>query len=184
MTNEALLIIDYTNDFVDDDGALTCGKPAQTLAPQIVKLADEFIKEGKWVILPTDLHYKNDSYHPETKLFPPHNLPYTWGRVLYGEVQEWYDLHKHDDHVIFLDKTRYSAFAGTNLDLLLRERNIKTVHLTGVCTDICVLHTGIDAYNHCYNLVIHEKAVASLTEDGQKWALNHFKTCLGATIAD
>jgi nicotinamidase-related amidase len=31
MTNEALLIIDYTNDFVDDKGALTCGKPAQEL---------------------------------------------------------------------------------------------------------------------------------------------------------
>jgi nicotinamidase-related amidase len=28
MTNEALLIVDYTNDFVDDKGALTCGKPA------------------------------------------------------------------------------------------------------------------------------------------------------------
>lgn len=24
---KALLIIDYTNDFVDDKGALTCGKP-------------------------------------------------------------------------------------------------------------------------------------------------------------
>ena len=28
-TNEALLIIDYTNDFVVDEGALTCGKAGQ-----------------------------------------------------------------------------------------------------------------------------------------------------------
>lgn len=27
--NEALLIIDYTNDFVATDGALTCGYPGQ-----------------------------------------------------------------------------------------------------------------------------------------------------------
>lgn len=26
MANEALLIIDYTNDFVADDGALTCAR--------------------------------------------------------------------------------------------------------------------------------------------------------------
>ena len=44
MTNEALLIIDYTNDFVDDKGALTCGKPAQELDDAITNLADEFLK--------------------------------------------------------------------------------------------------------------------------------------------
>ena len=26
---KALLIIDYTNDFIADNGSLTCGKPAQ-----------------------------------------------------------------------------------------------------------------------------------------------------------
>ena len=43
MTNEALLIIDYTNDFVDDKGALTCGKPAQELDDAITNLADEVV---------------------------------------------------------------------------------------------------------------------------------------------
>lgn len=184
MTNEALLIIDYTNDFVNDNGALTCGKPAQELEDHIVELADQFLAENKWVILPTDLHHKDDPYHPESKLFPPHNLPNTWGRKLYGKLQSWYDKNKDNEHVIFMDKTRYSAFAGTPLDIMLRERHIDTLHLTGVCTDICVLHTAMDAYNRNYNLVIHEKAVAALNEAGQTWALNHFKTCLGANVID
>ena len=171
MTNEALLIIDYTNDFVDDKGALTCGKPAQELDDTIANLADKFLKEDKWVIFPTDKHFKDNPYHPETKLFPPHNLPNTWGRELYGKVGKWYEA-------------RYSAFAGTSLDLLLRERKIDTLHLTGVCTDICVLHTAMDAYNHCYNLVVHENGVASFDQNGHKWALNHFKTCLGAKVVD
>lgn len=181
MTQEALLIIDYTNDFVSDKGSLTCGKPAQELENEIVNLADSFLKQNKWVIIPTDLHFPGNKYHPETKLFPPHNLPNTWGRQLYGKLQTWYDANKTNDHVIFMDKTRYSAFAGTNLDLILRERKIDTLHLTGVCTDICVLHTAMDAYNRCYNLVIHQDGVASFDENGHKWALNHFKTCLGAT---
>ena len=46
-----------------------------------------------------------------------------------------------------MDKTRYSAFAGTDLEMKLRERGIEEVHLVGVCTDICVLHTAVDAYN-------------------------------------
>ena len=183
MTNEALLIIDYTNDFVADKGVLTCGKPAQAIENKIVTLADEFLKAGKWVILPTDLHYKNNPYHPETKLFPPHNLGHSWGRQFYGKLQTWYDQHQNDDHVLMLDKTRYSAFCGTNLDLFLRERKADTLHLTGVCTDICVLHTAIDAYNKCYKLVIHQDACASFDQNGHKWALQHFKTCLGAKIS-
>lgn len=184
MTQEALLIIDYTNDFVDNAGALTCGKPGQEIENHIVDLADSFLKEDKWVIIPTDLHYKNNPYHPETKLFPPHNLPNTWGRQLYGKLNDWYQKNKDNDHVIFLDKTRYSSFAGTNLDILLRERNIDTLHLTGVCTDICVLHTAVDAYNKSYKLVIHKNGVASFSPEGHKWALDHFKSSLGATIAE
>ncbi|AEN99541.1 hypothetical protein LSA_11560 [Fructilactobacillus sanfranciscensis TMW 1.1304] len=39
---EALLIIDYTNDFVADNGALTLGKPAQACEPKILELANQF----------------------------------------------------------------------------------------------------------------------------------------------
>ncbi len=77
--NEALLIIDYTNDFVADKGALTCGKTVQLLANPIVSLADKIHESGGWVILPTDLHEGNDPYHRETKLFPAHNLKDSWG---------------------------------------------------------------------------------------------------------
>ncbi len=181
-TNEALLIIDYTNDFVATKGALTSGEPAQKLEPTIVNLADQFMKDGKWVILPTDVHTPNDPYHPETKLFPPHNVRGTWGREYYGGLKDWFDKNKDQDKVYMYDKTRYSAFAGTDLDIRMRERKVDTLHLVGVCTDICVLHTAVDAYNLGYNIVIHKDGVATFTEEGQHWALNHFKTCLGAKI--
>lgn len=179
---EALLIIDYTNDFVAAKGALTCGKPAQALATNIVALADQTLANGGWVYLPTDVHQPNDPYHPETKLFPTHNVRNTWGRELYGVLKPWFNQHQTDNKVTQFDKTRYSAFAGTALDLRLRERQITTLHLVGVCTDICVLHTAVSAYNLGYQLVIHENAVATLTTAGQAWALNHFKTVLGAKV--
>ncbi|KRK47593.1 isochorismatase family protein [Secundilactobacillus kimchicus] len=184
MASDALLIIDYTNDFVADDGALTCGQSGQVLMEPIIDLANQFQQTNQWVILPTDVHQPNDPYHPETKLFPPHNVRNTWGRAFYGDLQPWYDVHQDDARVYMYDKTRYSAFAGTDLDLRMRERHVDTLHLTGVCTDICVLHTAVDAYNLNYNLVIHRQAVAALTAAGQDWALDHFEHVLGATVVD
>lgn len=181
-SNQALLIIDYTNDFVADKGALTCGKPGQVIEPKILELAENMRQNGDWVWLPTDVHKPNDPYHPETKLFPTHNVQGTWGRQLYGELKPWFEKHNDNEQVKLFDKTRYSAFAGTDLDLRLRERNIDTLHLVGVCTDICVLHTAIDAYNLNYKLVIHEQGVASFNQAGHEWALSHFKNSLGADV--
>ncbi|MEE6716154.1 isochorismatase family cysteine hydrolase [Schleiferilactobacillus harbinensis] len=183
-TNEALLIIDYTNDFVADKGALTCGAPGQKLAANIIALADEFRDQDGWVYLPTDVHTPHDPYHPESKLFPPHNVRNTWGREFYGPLKPWYAAHQAAERVTMFDKTRYSAFAGTALDLRLRERKIDTVHLVGVCTDICVLHTAVDAYNLNYQIVVHQNAVAALTPAGQDWALGHFAHVLGAQVTD
>ncbi|ATO42993.1 cysteine hydrolase family protein [Loigolactobacillus coryniformis] len=182
--NTALLIIDYTNDFVADNGALTAGKPAQVIESAIVALADQFITRNDWVFLPTDVHKPHDPYHPETKLFPPHNIADSWGRELYGQLASWYTTNQKLTKVIQFAKTRYSAFAGTDLDLRLRERQIDTLHLTGVCTDICVLHTAISAYNLGYHLVINRGAVATFNPQGQEWALDHFANVLGAKIID
>ena len=72
----------------------------------------------------------------------------------------------------------------TDLDIRLRERGINTVILTGVLTDICVLHTAVDAYNLGYHIEVVEPAVASLTPENHQFALAHFKNTLGATLVD
>lgn len=181
-TPQALLIIDYTNDFVADQGSLTTGQSGQLIEPEIIKLANKFKQNDDYVIFPTDLHKKNDVFHPETKLFPPHNLENTWGHELYGQVQGWYNENKRSSKVYYFDKNRYSAFVNTNLDNFLRSRHIEKLTLVGVCTDICILHTAISAYNLDYQLRIPENGVASFDPVGHKWAMNHFKTCLGAEI--
>ena len=177
---KALLVVDYTVDFVADDGALTVGKPGQEIEEKICGLVEEFINEGHFTVFPVDLHEQGDELHPEAKLFPPHNIRGTAGRNLYGKLADVYE--KHQDRIMWMDKTRYSAFAGTNLELMLVERGIQELHIVGVCTDICVLHTATDAYNKGYNIVIHEEAVASFDAEGHAWALRHFKNTLGAQV--
>ncbi|WP_042345498.1 cysteine hydrolase family protein [Bacillus massiliigorillae] len=181
--NKALLNIDYTVDFIADDGALTCGKPGQEIEDRIVSITQEFINQGDYVVFAIDLHTKDDPFHPETKLFPPHNIKNTKGRHLYGKLNDVYQKAQQEQkNIYWMDKTRYSAFAGTDLEIKLRERNINEVHLIGVCTDICILHTAVDAYNKGFKIVIHSSAVASFNPTGHDWALNHFKHSIGATV--
>jgi nicotinamidase-related amidase len=179
---KALLVIDYTNDFVADEGKLTCGKPAQEIEERIVSLTNDFLKNNEFVVFAVDVHDKDDIFHPESKLFPPHNIRNTEGRELFGALKNVHIENKNSEHLFWLDKTRYSAFAGTDLEIKLRERNIREIHLTGVCTDICVLHTAVDAYNKGFSIVIHEDAVQSFDPAGHIWALEHFKNTLGASV--
>ncbi|MBO1914225.1 cysteine hydrolase, partial [Microvirga sp. 3-52] len=104
----------------------------------------------------------------------------TTGRHLYGTLQELYEERK--DEILWIDKTRFSAFAGTDLELQLRARGIIELHLVGVCTDICILHTSVDAYNRGFEIVIHEPGVASFDAAGHEWALRHFENTLGAKV--
>ncbi|WP_334075323.1 cysteine hydrolase family protein [Paenibacillus sp. A14] len=178
----ALINIDYTNDFVAEDGALTCGAPGQAIEGAIVEITREFLQKGEFVVFAIDLHKQEDAFHPETKLFPPHNIEGTDGRRLYGALESVYLAHRDEGRVYWMDKTRYSAFAGTDLEMKLRARGITELHLVGVCTDICVLHTAVDAYNRGFSIVVHEKAVASFDQEGHAWALRHFKGSLGASV--
>ncbi|AST96683.1 isochorismatase [Shouchella clausii] len=179
---KALLVIDYTYDFIADEGALTVGAPGQAIEDAIVDKVEAFHRAGDLVVYAVDVHEQNDQCHPETALFPPHNIRGTKGRELYGKVGTQYERIKGENHVIWLDKTRYSAFVGTNLDLVLRERGITDVHLVGDVTDICVLHTAVYAYSLGYKLTIYKDGVASFDASGHEWALRHFQQALGATV--
>jgi nicotinamidase-related amidase len=145
-------------------------------------LTEEFVQRGDFVVMAADVHEENDPDHPETKLFPPHNIRGTEGRNLYGKLADTYARNR--EQIYWLDKTRYSAFYGTDLDDQLRQKGIREVHLAGVCTDICVLHTAVDAYNKGYRIVVHRPAVASFNAVGHDWALGHFQGTLGAKLAD
>lgn len=182
MTKRAFINVDYTYDFVAEDGKLTCGEPGQAIEKKIVSLTREFIENGDYVVFAIDAHQEEDENHPESRLFPPHNIVGTKGRELFGELSQVYEENKDKDHVYYFDKTRYSAFAGTDLEIKLRERGIQEVHIVGVCTDICVLHTAVDAYNKGFQIVIHQDAVASFNQAGHEWALGHFKDTLGAKV--
>src|SRR5690625_197546 len=118
----ALINVDYTYDFVAKDGKLTCGEPGQLIEDKITSLTKEFIEAGDFVAFGIDAHEEGDELHPESALFPPHNINGTKGMDLYGSLRDLYETHQHDEHVFYFEKTSYSEFAGKNIEMKLRKR--------------------------------------------------------------
>ena len=60
-----------------------------------------------------------------------------------------------------LDKTRYSSFYNTNLEVILRGLQVDTLIVCGVTTEICVESTIRDAYFRDFRILVPEDAVAA-----------------------
>jgi nicotinamidase-related amidase len=172
MTREALLIIDMSNDFVSSEGNLTVGKVGQDIVPTIIEAANDFLSRGEVVAVCMDAHEEED---PHFELWPAHNIKGTWGQELYGELQKWFDENKNHPNVIYIGKPEYDAFFQTDLDEKLRAHNVTTVHLTGVCTDICNFLTAYGAYARGYKTVAHLKMMATFT-DNHDLFVKHMET--------
>lgn len=101
---KALICIDYTVDFVADEGKLTAGYPAQAIETALVRAVESAYEQGDYIFFAVDGHDKNDHFHPENKLFPPHNIIGTRGRTLYGQLNNVYQRIRTSDQVFWLDK--------------------------------------------------------------------------------
>ena len=58
-----------------------------------------------------------------------------------------------------MDKTRYSAFYNTNMEVILRGLSVDTVVVCGVTTDMCVESTVRDAFYRDYRVVLVRNAI-------------------------
>ena len=63
---------------------------------------------------------------------------------------------------IVISKNRYSAFYGTELEQVLRERGVRTLIICGVTTEMCVESTLRDGFFHDFRIVLAADAVASV----------------------
>ncbi|TCO47959.1 cysteine hydrolase family protein [Actinocrispum wychmicini] len=64
-------------------------------------------------------------------------------------------------HEIEVPKRRYSAFFGTDLDLLLREQGVQTLVVGGVKTNVCVRASIQDAFACGYEIILAREATNS-----------------------
>lgn len=96
--------------------------------------------------------------------------------------REIVELLQPDKNDYFVLKPKHSGFFSTNLDILLDYLNAKTLILTGVAGDICVLFTANDAYMRDFQLFVPSDCIASNTQDANRNALDLMQRVLKADI--
>ena len=56
----------------------------------------------------------------------------------------------------------FSAFEDTELERVLRDRNVQTVHLAGLTLEYCVRATALDARAAGFDVVVHRDATRAV----------------------
>jgi nicotinamidase-related amidase len=92
------------------------------------------------------------------------------------------ELLRPDEDDYFILKPKHSGFYSTALDTLLDYLGTKTVVLTGMAANICVLFTANDAYVRDFHIVVPADCVAANTEDDNRYALEQMRDILKADI--
>ena len=79
-------------------------------------------------------------------------------------------------------KPKHSGFHSTTLEVLLAHLDARTLILTGIAGNFCVLFTAQDAYMRDFKLVVPRDCIASEDEADNRYALEHMaKTCKADT---
>jgi nicotinamidase-related amidase len=83
-----------------------------------------------------------------------------------------------EDYVVL--KPKHSGFYSTTLDLLLDYLGARTLILSGLTTDICVLLTASDAYLRDFELVVPADCAATEEPEDHEQALRYMRRVLRA----
>ena len=166
----AVVVVDMINDFVT--GVFKSERVIKII-PNIKRLLEFARKQGVPIVYATDAHLSN--LDPEFEVWEPHAVKGSWGAEIIDELKP----EKGDFRVL---KRKYSAFQGTDLDMLLRELKVDTLILTGVVTDICIQHTAADAFFRGYKLIVPKDCVEAVDESAQKAAIEYLKKVYGCEI--
>ena len=88
-----------------------------------------------------------------------------------------------EEDVYFVLKPKHSAFFQTNLEILLDYLGAKSLILTGIAGDICVLFSANDAYMRDFRIFVPADCIACETDERCREALILMQRVLKANIS-
>ncbi len=168
----ALLLIDVINDLEFPEGEKLLPR-ALPMAKRLVRLKKRAKQAGISVV------YVNDNFgkwRSDFRKQVAHCLEdETCGAPLVRLLAP-----EEDDY--FVLKPKHSGFFSTTLDTLLDYLRAKTLILTGLTGDNCVLFTAHDAYLRDFHLLVPSDCVASIDPLENHHALRQMQRLLKADI--
>ncbi|MPZ68555.1 MAG: isochorismatase family protein [Actinobacteria bacterium] len=158
----ALLVIDVQNDFVHEKGvgasigyAVT---ECQRRMPKVIASIEAARRAGVPVIfIRTEHRSWTDDYSWKARLGGAiHD-----GRLCAagGWGSDFYEVEPHPDEPV-ITKHRYSAFIGTDLEIVLRSLEVSDLTFVGFAANVCVESTLRHAYMIGYRVTLLRDATA------------------------
>lgn len=171
----AVVMIEFQNDFVKpggaQHGAVREVMESTGMLSNSLHLAKESRKMGATVML-TPITFAEG--YPEISKNPYGVLKGivdtnafrkgTWG----AEIIE--ELRPLPEDIIIEGKRGLDCFATTNLDFILRSREVQNVALAGFLTNVCVESTMRSAYERGFNVITLTDCTATTSEEEQRVA--------------
>ena len=147
----ALIVVDLQNDFADPAGGLAVAG-GTTIIPRINAEIEAARAGGATVVYTQDWHPESTPhFQKDGGIWPVHCVAGTWGAELHPDLVV-------DGPVVRKGANGEDGYSGftmrdpqtgetkpTELEGLLREREISDVFVCGLATDYCVNATAIDA---------------------------------------
>lgn len=106
------------------------------------------------------------SFRPGAPEINEHNKSFSrFGKEMWTPefIAQWEEIHpdlKPEDHEVTVTKRRFSAFTGSDLEVVLRGQGIQHLVLTGISTSGVVLSTLREAADKDYQLTVIEDCCA------------------------
>ena len=166
----ALVVVDIQNDFADPAGGLAVAG-GDAIVPKVNEAIAAAVEAGALVVATQDWHPESTPHFAKDGgIWPVHCVGGTWG----AELQPRLDLpvdatrvrkgqHGEDGYSGF---TMRDPITGeetpTELEGLLRERDIERVVVCGLATDYCVKATALDAVRLGFEVTLLGDAVAAV----------------------
>jgi len=157
----AIVVVDMQNAFAVRGGVFDLAGIDISPAAQIINTIEEILKkirEKGIKIVYLKMGYKEDlsdsggsdspNWHKELALRLMRDRPGIQRKLLTENTWDFeiVDVLKPHPGDLVVVKSRYSGFAGTDLDSLLRTQKIQSLFFVGMATNVCVESTLRDAY--------------------------------------
>lgn len=183
----AVIVVDVQNDFCHPDGVSAANGhdvgAAVEMVPRLQHLLDEARAAGTLVVFIQTTHdltvdspvWLTRMGDLDTPAYQPNCLTGSWGAGFYGVAPAAGD--------VVVNKHKYSAFAGTDLEMVLRTAGVETLLLTGVATNICVESTLREGLFHDFNVALVEDCCAAFDTALHEATVRNVEECFGAVMS-
>lgn len=153
---DGLIVVDVQKDFCPG-GALPVPDGDAVVAP-----INRLMEEIPFTVATRDWHPPDhQSFAEQGGPWPVHCVRETGGAQLHptlhtSQLDAVVDKGRHRDD------EGYSGFEKTDLERLLREQDVETVHVAGLALDYCVRATALDARRAGFAVVLHRDATRGI----------------------